>query len=863
MGNQSLRPTFPPSRSARRAFWGLLVFLLGVGGCSSSDDTRNEEASAQRRLRLLGARPAARLAPEELFARTIVQEYSVGALGIEDRPMQEAPTNAPSPTVLLHRALGRRAATIDEVEVSLGSEFSGGLELGWVVEGQPPTPGSRLRAEVSDFDTSVTFRVAAQEDWTGSIGEVWITTGTSPPPVVERVRFLTWDLESGGSPADRLWQVSIGETSRRALVLAPGQKVQFEVEVEVGSRLELAHAASLGNPGLSVGIGSSELRSVRPGRRWRELEVDLSAHAGKQQLWFSTHETRGLTVVGNPRLTGRRGAGGPEDGRPNVLWIVIDTLRADRFSPAVMPRLWEWFRTRGTRFESAYAAAPWTLPSFVTMLTGMDALTHGSNYGAVLDPRLDTTPRTFREHGYATLAATGGGYVSPAFGLDLGFDRFWSWSGRLGDASELDRGIEVLTDWLLENADDPFFALFHTYEVHAPFHRREPWFSQRIETVGGAPGAEAPIVYLDQTERRRQLQDIKRYGVATRGGYRLPDRWELLTLEALYDSGASYVDARIAQWLERLEAVGALEDTVVVLSSDHGEALGERGLAVHSHLYDFNLAVPLAISWPQLVEAPVSVDQAISLADLPATLVEIALGRDWRQGRGRSLVPMLRGEARTPDDLWSYAGSTNLGVGLLHRNRLALILSDSAVGAARGSLEGFDLGPRSRESKVLSSDQIPAELLARVQAKLGSSAGRHLRLDNRSELDLQLSLEPASIQYVKVVDLPAGVVTRHTEDSLRLDIPPATALWLRLDGPLALRSPGLTLSTSEYHCRVEPSGAPTDQWFFDPGTGHCSTPSAMGPVELTLALKGPGSSFRIPELDREQRARLRGLGYLR
>ncbi len=273
---------------------------------------------------------------------------------------------------------------------------------------------------------------------------------------------------------------------------------------------------------------------------------------------------------------------------PFVL-ISIDTLRSDHLPAygyhAVRTPAIDRLRASGILFEHAYSPAPLTLPAHATLLTGALPPRHGvrDNIGYSLDDSLPTLAEILRDRGYRTGAAVSAYVLRSETGIARGFDRFddqLSWSGFAVMADVQRSGLEALEairGWLEGVADGPFFLFFHLYEPHAPYSPPEA-FSQ--------------------------------------------------THSLAYDGEIAAADHAVGELLAELDRLGAYERAVVVLTSDHGEGLGDHGEAEHGVLlYRESLQVPLILKLPfsrlggESVETPVGLDDVsptfLSLLGLP------------------------------------------------------------------------------------------------------------------------------------------------------------------------------------------------------------------------------------------------------
>jgi choline-sulfatase len=305
--------------------------------------------------------------------------------------------------------------------------------------------------------------------------------------------------------------------------------------------------------------------------------------------------------------------------RPDVLLVTIDTLRADRLgcyghAAALTPTL-DALAARGVRFETAVAHVPLTGPSHASILTGRTPLGHGlrDNGGYVLPRELGTAAEDFRRSGYRTAAFVSGFPLDRRFGMDRGFETYDDHLPRGNDRRRtpyVERFGDATTDatlrWLKAAtgpAPQPYFLWIHYYDPHAPY---EP------------PG--------DLADRFRGSP---------------------------YDGEIAFVDRQIARLFAALEDRRSLSRTLVLVTADHGESLGEHGEGTHGlFLYDTTLRIPWMMAGPGIPAGRVSRTVARGIDTLP-TLLEYA-GLPLRKDiEGRSLRPAAEG--REMPDLPTYA----------------------------------------------------------------------------------------------------------------------------------------------------------------------------------------------------------------
>ncbi len=273
------------------------------------------------------------------------------------------------------------------------------------------------------------------------------------------------------------------------------------------------------------------------------------------------------------------------DDRPNLILVTIDTLRADALgsygaSGSPTPVL-DAIAERGTRFARAYSPAPLTLPSHSSMMTGLQPPAHGvRNNGAyVLAEDAQTLAERLKDEGYDTAAFVSAAVLEKRFGLAQGFDHYDdATSGGEGafyaERSARDTNARVV-EWVDGRGDAarPAFLWIHYFDPHAPY---EP----------PAPFAE-----------------------------RFPD--------APYTAEVAATDAALGELLEMLDTRGLLARSLLAVTADHGESLGEHGEDTHAlTLYDATQHVPLLIAGPTVPRGEVS-ERLASLVDLAPTLLAL------------------------------------------------------------------------------------------------------------------------------------------------------------------------------------------------------------------------------------------------
>ena len=345
----------------------------------------------------------------------------------------------------------------------------------------------------------------------------------------------------------------------------------------------------------------------------------------------------------------------------NLLLITIDTLRADHLSSYGYERstspVLDRLAAEGVRFDRPAVQWPKTGPSFASMFTSTYPKDNGivRRIGTPVPLEYSMLAELLSEQGFSTGAVVSNGAVASEFNFDQGFDRYvetWKAEAVEGDPNR----AALVTDSALALVDEfddqgPFFLWVHYLDPHFPYTPPEGYADRFIDDEFYDPTVR---ISIDYQKPRKQMNGIGRKKV-------LEGRDELAFYEARYDAEILYADSEIGRLLELLGEAGRLDTTLVAVTSDHGESLGE-------HLYYFDhgrfgfqtcLRVPLIFHYPGVLEPRVD-PQPVQLVDLAPTLLEFA-GAELPQGvwrQGVSLVDRLLGseENQSPRLAFSEAG---------------------------------------------------------------------------------------------------------------------------------------------------------------------------------------------------------------
>jgi arylsulfatase A-like enzyme len=294
--------------------------------------------------------------------------------------------------------------------------------------------------------------------------------------------------------------------------------------------------------------------------------------------------------------------------RPNILLVSIDSLRADHLEAYGYHRetspLVAWLARTGALFETVVAPAPWTLPSHVSLLTSMAPRQHGVTDAATrLADGAMTLARVLEQNGYATAGFVSTILLTERYGLAQGFDSYDAQVVFAEDAYMSPRAItsERLVDAVLGWLDGwrdgasgtPFFIFLHMYDVHANYNPPPPY--DRLFVPPPADAATDP----KQCRVAHQL--------------------------ALYDGEIRYTTEQLARVIDRLRALEILDDTIVVVTADHGDEFFEHGGQGHGvRVYDEIILVPLVVRYPSRVPADQRIASQVRLMDVAPTILGLA-----------------------------------------------------------------------------------------------------------------------------------------------------------------------------------------------------------------------------------------------
>ena len=334
---------------------------------------------------------------------------------------------------------------------------------------------------------------------------------------------------------------------------------------------------------------------------------------------------------------------------PNILLFTIDACRPDHFgcygyNRNTTPNI-DKIASEGVLFTHAFSQSAWTTPGMISIFTSLYPPTHG----------VDAKDRTLREN-VLTLPKVlkGSGYVAPVLPKFVDIPNYWHLGFDVVDKErfQAEEGEDLLK--LLEAyKDQRFFIWYHYHGVHLPYNPKNPYDKIFQEDIFSGISADTEAVSV-----------VKKKSVIKNNSINF-DNTDRKIIVALYDGQLKQLDDYMGQLTEKMKKWGILDNTVIIITSDHGEELFEHGFIGHAStslnakLYDEVIHIPLIIRWPKKVKHRV-VDALVQQIEVMPTILDI-LGLPIPEGlHGYSLSTLMRG--KSVDNLKFTPGRFEQGV---------------------------------------------------------------------------------------------------------------------------------------------------------------------------------------------------------
>jgi arylsulfatase A-like enzyme len=476
----------------------------------------------------------------------------------------------------------------------------------------------------------------------GKVDHIWIIPSDQNARV-EIESFQALDRTNAvlrGAPFSAGYE-NVGDEIRKVLFVATPTEITYHVNVpQKNPRLEFGLSSSgddvpttfevsVGRGGRQQTVFSSEVTGER---RWYDHQVDLSRWAGGTiDVTFKTSANkRVLGLWSNPVMVGE------PMPNPNVVIYLIDALRADHLGAYGYDRntspVFDSLCPKGTLFERAYSNGTTTKYSIPSLFTSNPIAATGVRHQAdVLPNKFPTLAEILRTMGYATASFLTNENAGPFSGSHQGFSRLFTrpFFGRYSENPDtpVNAGVligDVMQDWIRQNADRNFFLYVHTVDPHGPY---DPPKDYRH--------------YFNALESVTPVARDRHYDAPWNKSQTVEGRI------ALYDGEVEYGDVHLGRFVDMLDAAGVLDNTIIVVTADHAEFLGERGLWGHSvPMFVQGSHIPLLIVGPGF-PAGARVGEPVQILDImPTALEAMGFEPDPVLLQGKSLLPLAHGQLR-------------------------------------------------------------------------------------------------------------------------------------------------------------------------------------------------------------------------
>jgi arylsulfatase A-like enzyme len=573
-------------------------------------------------------------------------------------------------------------------------------------------------------------------------------------------------------------KIKVGRELLNSLYAPPESRYDFQLEVTDSSTLEFGfgiirdenfqkiNKSGLGEAGVpnevqfAILLESSgeertlfqeslQLPSLEEGQAFLLNSIDLSSYKGKVRLsLITTGEGNSFSFWFNPVLYPKG------KSRRQVILISVDTLRADHLScygyeRPTSPYL-DALATESALFVNVYAPSPWTLPSHVSMLTGLNTVRHQVNReDQRMNPELITLAELLKTNNFFCSAFTGGGFVSSAFGFADGFDSYYE----RADEIYLDHAAELcfrdVARWIEFNKDRDFFLFIHTYQPHDPYVSPLPYKTR----------------FLSEQARWTHL-NLMGYLGGKSGIFNPLSQEERQNIIDLYDGEILYTDeGLIGPLLATLKEMSLFDQTMIIFTSDHGEEFFDHHGWGHGHsLYDELLKVPLLIKFPDKKFRGRRIENIVSLVDIvPTVLDEFRIGWSKSNIDGRSLVPLLTGKEKEHRTFLADVGENILNLHLprkmaMNEGTFKFIVNKYLSQEEKDFFQFPPVPVKMLELFDLSVDPLERNSIVEKEARLAQRFLRHLeavsarvkgQIQETAVIDKELEQQLRALGYIK------------------------------------------------------------------------------------------------------------------
>ena len=554
----------------------------------------------------------------------------------------------------------------------------------------------------------------------------WVRPSSKGSVSIDWIKFSSSESSSDASALPRVMPLNIDGRVKRSLSAPSSRTYSFYLTVpkdaslifDAGSNKKTSFAVSVSD---SKGNTTSLWTSPAGSTGWNEIEIPLSEFQGKAiRLDFISVGELATSGWGQPALYVPKNETKKTDGIPppkNIIMVVLDTTRADAFAPFyentdVQTPFMDEVIKNGTSFKNTYNNENWTKPSTATIMSGLYSTTHTARRAESVLPK---EVKLFSEHlqsqGFYTGFMTSNAVLSDKFGFNKGWDTFTNYARTpYGNGKFL---YQNAAKWLEERPDPNkrFFLYVQSVDAHTTYEVPAKYSGKYFKgKYNGKLG--------QNFDREEQVE-------ADKGALKLSET-DLNWVKAMYKGEITYQDEQLETLLKKIKELGLDQDTMIVITNDHGEELKEHGHMDHGWtLYDEMIRAPLVFSFPKAIKTNHVITDVFEHVDLAPTLSAVLGVETMDSAEGQNLMPLLTDQA--PHFLPLYAVSAS-------RNKIRSIRVGDwklFVGASKNRMFLFNIKKDPLEkNNVLKENPIAARLCEIYLGEALASPNKKTRLKN-------------------------------------------------------------------------------------------------------------------------------------
>ncbi|MFB0517886.1 MAG: sulfatase [Acidobacteriota bacterium] len=581
----------------------------------------------------------------------------------------EAEANAPSSIIKTNLLAKQVTAVRIRMKNSAGNMGS----LFWSLEEKAPlSSGNRKKFTIISDNNFHDYYIFVEDSprWKRTIRRILIRPSTTQGSAeIDSIAFLYIPYGERlllESIDNGVFKGYIGDQLRRIIFAAPPFKVEHTIRFPRDAFFDFGYGIipkawfkegdgvqftvkAVDKDGKSYNLFSDYIdpKNNKNDRKWFDARIDLSQFAGQtikivletegskkdEKLSHKPSDTRyDYAVWSSPVLYRAK----EKKVQPNIILISLDSLRADSLGCCgywrkTSPTIDKLVKNNHTvKFTRAFASSTRTVPSHANLFTGKHLSISSTHEIAYLNRRENTLAEELRQVEYDTVAFTDGGFMHHALGFDKGFDSYIELIST--DKNRIKETYNKIANWLENKRTDKFFLFIHSYETHVPYGRT--YFIKSLSR-GNIPeeySRRFPITY-------ETVKDLIFTATEEERRY----------IRALYDGGIREADKYLGLLFDKLKQLDLWENTIIIITSDHGEAFWEHHPigAMHGHsLYNEVIHVPLIIYAPKTRIKNNTIENNVSHVDILASILELAGVKGFNKSKlmGVSLVPLMKGK---------------------------------------------------------------------------------------------------------------------------------------------------------------------------------------------------------------------------